>query len=365
MSGSRSWGLRLNPYLPAFMRVSAPVAPQEETLAPVIRPIPQTSTTIIKKLRGAGWDGSAMFFGTLAWMGVYYAKDKFADIDDDGAGSYILHCLLMGIVANLAVLPLVRQKYISNGETATQANAEIKKYFILCTIPDALYEPTADWLAAMANADSFTHFDFVKYADPTFTAKEAVGAFTFFGVVFGMIYYAGGKFIQHYWPDEEEAADPELSDDASLSHRSFRRFRYVIDSDEFETVMAGLQYFIFYLTDDLFDIDWESFEVTMPRLMIVCTLMAAYTFAVDAVRVSAKALEYKLYLETEEKDPDLEAILDIHSNNLKQPLIERSASVSPTAVNGRNFWNEQAIGLKVSSGDYVPADEEKSLLRRD
>jgi hypothetical protein len=342
-----------------------PVEPQEEILAPIVRPIPQTSTTIIKKLRGAAWDGSAMFFGTLAWMGVYYAKDNFADLDDDGAGSYILHSITMGVAANLAVLPLVRQKYISNGETATQAHAEIKKYFILCTIPDALYEPVADWLAAMARAGSFTHFDFVKYADPTFTAKEAAGAFVFFGVVFGMFYYAGGKLIQRYSPDEEEMPDPELSADASFSHRALRQFRQVVDSDEFETVMAGLQYFIFYLTDDLFDIDWESFEVTMPRLMLVCFLMGAYTFAVDALRVSAKALEYKLYLDAQKRDPVLDGILEIYHNDLNQPLMARDVSISPVAANSENFWNERNNGMKVASADFLPADEEKSLLRPD
>jgi hypothetical protein len=364
MSVLRSWALRLNVYLPAFMRFPVAEDEKEEIVAPIVRPTPQTSTTIIKKLRGAAWDGSAMFFGTLAWMGVYYAKDKFAELDDDGAGSYILHSLLMGIVANLAVLPLVRQNHISNGETPAQAISEIKKYFILCTIPDALYEPTADWLAAMARADSFTHFDFVKYADPTFNVKEAAGAFVFFGVVFGMIYYAGGKFIQHYWPDEEEIPDPALGADASAAHRALRNFRHIIDSDEFETVMAGLQYFLFYLTDDLFEIDWESVEVTIPRLLIVCGLMAAYTFLVDALKISAKALEYKLYLDDAKDNQSLDKILGIYENDLEQPLMARDGSVSPYAANGKNLWNDKNHRLLVAPSEYGEVDEEKALLRK-
>jgi hypothetical protein len=292
-------------------------------------------------LRGAGWNGAAMLFGTLAWMAVYYAKDLFAEMDDDGATSFIMHSLAMGIVANLAVYPFVKLNHLSRGESGTQANAEFRKYFILCTIPDALYEPTADWLTAMATADSLTEFDFVKYAQPTFNPKEAAGAFAFFGVVFGMIYYFGDKFIQYLAPDEAQEDEEVLASDAEFMHKSLRVCRRLFESDEGVAVMAALQYFIFYLTDDLFEVDWESFQVTVPQVLGMAGLMGAYTFAVDAVPVLLDTLENKYYPQEKTADNSLAVFIqDLYKDDLRERLLNSDETKDePSSIPARvTLW---------------------------
>ncbi len=278
----------------------------------------------------ASWNGAAMFFGTMAWMGVYYSKDLFAEIDDDGAASYALHSLAMGVVANLAVYPFVRLTHLARGEELAKANAEFRKYFILCTIPDALYEPTADWLAAMATADSVTEFQFMKYAQPVFNAKEAAGAFAFFGLVFGMIYYFGDMFIQYLAPDEPDLKEEPLLADAACGHRSLRVCRRMLESDKGIAVMAALQYFIFYLTDDLFEVDWESFAVTFPQLLGMAGLMGAYTFAVDALPVLLLSMENRFYSATVEEitETDTQDPRDIEDgrNALRERLLPGDGS---------------------------------------
>jgi hypothetical protein len=295
-SSLSSWKARLTACSPFFTAASQ----NSSTRAHHGRGIAPAMGHAQNNLTSAGWNGAAMLFGTLAWMGVYYAKDLFAEIDDDGAASYVLHSLVMGVVANLAVYPFVKLTHLARGEDSAQANAEFRKYFILCTIPDALYEPTADWLSSMATSDSITEFEFVKYAQPTFNVKEAAGAFAFFGVVFGMIYYFGDKCIQYLAPDEPDVAAVPLERDATCTHKSLRVCWRMFESDEGIAVMAALQYFIFYLTDDLFDVDWESFHVTFPQVLGMAGLMAAYTFAVDALPVLLQALENKYYPTAEE-----------------------------------------------------------------
>jgi hypothetical protein len=247
-------------------------------------------------LAGPGWDAAAMFFGTLAWMGVYYTGPLFAEIDDDGAIGYILHCIAMGTVANLVVLPLVQRNHLSRGETAEQANAEIKKYFILCTIPDILYEPVADWLAAMSTQHDVTGLDFKKYADPNFTLGEISEAFLLFGIGFGSIYYGGVKLIQHYSPDEDDEPEPEVLH-ASTLLRMLRNFRQAYESELSGAGIAAIQYFIFYLTDYLFDVDWVTFEETMPQILGMCVMMAAYTFVADAIPIWLHRVEDKMTIE--------------------------------------------------------------------
>jgi hypothetical protein len=256
--------------------------------------------SVLAQMAGPAWDAAAMFVGTGAWLGVYYAGPLFAEMDEDGPTSFILHCLAMGITANLVVLPLVKRNHLSRGETSRQANAEIKKYFILCTIPDVLYEPVADWLAAMSTKGAVTGVDFKKYADPNFDASEVAGAVLLFGVGFGAIYYAGGKLIKHYSPDEEAVVEKELPPDETHTQRILRMVLNTYESDASSAGIAALQYFIFYLTDYLFDVDWVSLGETMPQILGMCAMMAAYTLLFDANPILLRALMERLKPEQED-----------------------------------------------------------------
>jgi hypothetical protein len=325
-------------------------------------------TSLLSQMRGPAWEGAAMFIGTLAWMGVYYAGPTFAEIDDDGPGSFILHCLAMGIGANIAALPFVRQKYISQGYSSEKANAEVRKYFILCTIPDALYEPVADWLAAMAKGNSVIDFEFEKYTDPTFNTAEVAGAFGVFGVTFGLIYYLGDLLIQHYSPDVEEMVlEEKLTDDATVMHRFLRKARDMSASTKGVAVLAALQYFIFYLTDYVFDVDWESFEETAPPVLGMCGLMSLYTILAVAAPLLLQALEHKIYGHAA---PDRDQIVVIVDNDLKEKLIKTEEKkkhvaphaandVSPPAQNSHSFWNRSGSSATQNKpddkkGDYQP-----------
>jgi hypothetical protein len=263
---------------------------------------PVTGTrSVLASLAGPAWDAAAMFAGTGAWLAVYYAGPSFAKMDDDGPMSFILHCIAMGVTANFVVLPLVKRNHLSRGETNRQANAEIKKYFILCTIPDVLYEPVADWLAAMSTKGGVTGIDFKKYADPNFDAAEVSGAIVLFGLGFGSIYYLGGKFLERNSAEKEADAEIKFHADDTSSLRISRKVLEVYETNAMSAGIAALQYFIFYLTDYLFDVDWYSFEETMPQILGMCAMMGAYTFLFDAGPVFLRALIEKL--EAAPEDP--------------------------------------------------------------
>jgi hypothetical protein len=353
-SSTPSFLTRVRSHLPTFFQASTSPAPDRPHHAAGFAPAMGHGSK--NNLIGAGWNGAAMLFGTLAWMGVYYAKDLFAEIDEDGAASYVLHSLAMGVVANLAVYPFVLFNHLARGEARAQANAEFRKYFILCTIPDALYEPTADWLAAMATSDSFTNYDFKKYAQPTFNTKEVAGAFGFFFAVYGMIYYFGDNLIQRLAPDEStEPAEAALAVGTTYSQRFLRSSRHVLVSDEGVAILAALQYFIFYLTDDLFEVDWVTFEETAPQVLGMAGLMAAYTFVADALPVLLQHLENKMY-------PQAAAVSvpNAETASLTQSLLngsEEKEELSPALERNRLWYFDSTNGARASDSQKVVVSE--------
>lgn len=296
MSGSRSttsWSATLFSYLPSFLQ-STPASPPPAPVSPA-------ESQFWKKMRNAfiahGCDALAMFLGTMAWMGVYYAEPEIETIDDGGYYSYVLHCLLMGIAANVSVLPLIYAGHRLQGEPKKEAVSAIKKYFVLCVIPDVLYEPTADFLIAIAKPGAFENFDFEKYADSSFEIKEMIGAFFLFGVSFGLIYYLGDKVIQRYSPPpfEDDDEEEDLTSDDAYVNRILRVVRNVLESSEISALKAALQYFIFYLTDYSFNVNWVTFQATMPQLIGVCGMMAAYTVVLDSFPEFLHLIEHCYY----------------------------------------------------------------------
>ena len=51
------------------------------------------------------------------------------------------------------------------------------------------------------------------------------------------------------------------------------------------------------LTDYLFDVDWVTFEETMPQILGMCVMMAAYTFVADAIPIWLHRVEDKMTIE--------------------------------------------------------------------
>jgi hypothetical protein len=333
VSSSRSissfWSTHVEGYLPSFLR-STPTPRQ-----PIVLEDPEY-TLFKKHIRGElishVWDAAAMFFGTLVWMGVYYAQPQFAEMDDDGDWSYALHVLAMGFAANAVVIPF---NYFSNtvkGRSAEESISTIKKYFLIYVIPDALYEPTADFLIAISKPDFYNDFDFEKYADSTFEPREIIGAVFLFGISFGMIYYVGDKLICRYFPDPYEQYDDEVKEENltpqdAYARRVLRVIREILESSEIYALKAALQYFIFYLTDFMFDVDWVEFEATMPQLLGVCGMMSGYSLVLDSFPEILHLIERYLY-QPQYNDPDLElASTDIYSIrssiNIDEPSVKR------------------------------------------
>lgn len=313
MSASRSttsfWP-RANGYFPSFFSSSEP--PALPSYQPVAADTPadrHIRRSIRNGLIAHAYDALIMFIGTFAWMGVYYFEEDFEEIGDENV-AYVLHCIAMGVLANLCIYPLMYLGRRHQDDTHQEALAISNKYLVLYILLDVLYQPTSDFNIAISQPDAFENFQFEKYTYSTFTPRELVSGFILFGAGFGLIYYFGEKIILRYSPrwiydnDYEE----ELKVDSAYWNRVLRKTRIVLESTEVTAFKAAIQYFLFYLTDLVFNVDWDTFEVTIPQLLGDCAIMSAYIVALDNIPEILHILERRFYpLRTTVADDDLRA----------------------------------------------------------
>lgn len=227
-------------------------------------------------VRAHGWDAAAMFFGTAVYMGVYYAEGYFKIFGP--VGKYIVHNLAMGVAANAIAVPFVRAGRLAEGETKAVANRDSFRYFLLCTVPDSLFQPVEDWFIAMTQSGSPIDFEFVQYATASFSAAEVAVSFSMFGVAFGILYLVMKKMLLKH--DDVDNAEVEKVFDDNW-HQFCKKTRAVLETPTWESVKSAIQYFIFYISDYFFDSDVKEPKELILNAMYSCALMASYSFVFD------------------------------------------------------------------------------------
>jgi hypothetical protein len=251
-----------------------PVVVAEEILTPDEK-FDRAFAEIKEYVKAHGWDAAAMFFGTSVYMGVYYAEAYFAIFGM--LGRYIVHNLAMGIAANFSVLAFVRQGRLHEGKTTVEANRDAFRYFLLCSLPDSLYQPVEDWFIAVCKSGSLINFEFIQDAAAEFSPVEIAASFALFGVGFGLLYLVMKKLLIKH----DEQAETAVSEFDDQWQNFYKKCREMLQTPTWESVKSALQYFIFYLSDYFFDLSMNGATKTLVNLFGCCTCMAGYSFAFD------------------------------------------------------------------------------------
>jgi hypothetical protein len=252
----------------------SPVGVAEEILTPDEK-FDRAFAEIKEYVKAHGWDAAAMFFGTSVYMGVYYAEAYFAIFGP--LGRYIVHNLAMGITANFSVLLFVRQGRLSEGKTTAEANRDAFRYFLLCSLPDSLYQPVEDWFIAICKSGSMINFEFIQDAAAEFSPVEIAASFALFGVGFGLLYLVMKKLLIKH----DDVAETTVNEFDDQWQNFYKKCREMLQTPTWESVKSALQYFIFYLSDYVFDLSMGGATKTLLNLFGCCTLMAGYSFAFD------------------------------------------------------------------------------------
>jgi hypothetical protein len=264
-----------------------------------------SSTSMSSRMRAHALNAAAMFVGILTWMAVYYAKDEFQKIDEDNeVFGYILHCMALEVISSFCMLPL---EYLALQKTEPSHQVrtyELKKEFILGTL--LCYEPASDLFISMCDSGSAKNFVFEKYADPSFTPREIIAGFLTLGVGYGTACYVFDKLLTRCMaPVEvlEEAAEVEefREEDAELfaansprGKKFLQNLQVLLRTSKMEAFSAGLQFFVFYLTDIFFD-DGTDFAANLLDMLGSGVMMSTFCFLMDALPDLVEMLENKCY----------------------------------------------------------------------